>query len=61
MVSLLKRNPVTRINPGEAVAAVIVAAIIENDEPPVRELMWGAAGSMLVALLMYEWTEEKNE
>jgi len=38
----------------------IAKAIQENDDQPVRELMWGLAGSMLVALFMYDWTQESR-
>ena len=47
-----------RCNPDPELADEIAAAIQENDKQPVRELMWGLAGSMLVALFMYEWTQE---
>lgn len=47
-----------RCKPGTETADEIATAIQENDDQPVRELMWGLAGSMLVALFMYEWTRE---
>jgi len=40
------------------VASQIEQAIKQNDTQPVRELMWGLAGSMLAALFMYKWSEE---
>ena len=49
-----------RIDPREDIAVQIIAAIKENDDQPIRELMWGSAGSMLVALTMVEWTAEKR-
>lgn len=47
-----------RCNPDAETADEIATAIQENDHQPVRELMWGLAGSMLVALFMHEWTQE---
>ncbi len=47
-----------RHRPCDEIAAEIKRAINENNEQPVRELMWGMAGSMLVALTMYQWTAQ---
>jgi len=47
-----------RCDPDPTIADEIAAAIQENDNQPVRELMWGLAGSMLVALFMHEMTQE---
>jgi len=47
-----------RCSPDSETADEIATAIQENDNQPVRELMWGLAGSMLVALFMHEWTQE---
>jgi len=49
-----------RCNPDAVTADEIMTAIQENDNQPVRELMWGLAGSMLVALFMYDWTQESR-
>ncbi len=49
-----------RSNPDPSTADAIAAAIQQNDTQPVRELMWGLAGSMLVALFMYEWTGQAS-
>jgi len=47
-----------RCDPSPEVADEIANAIQENDNQPVRDLMWGLAGSMLVALFMHEWTKD---
>ncbi len=47
-------------NPDSAKADEIASAIAENNDQPVRELMWGLAGSMLAATFMSEWTGEKH-
>jgi len=47
-----------RSNPDKTTADEIARAVQENDDQPIRELMWGLAGSMLVALFMHEWTKE---
>ena len=39
-------------------AAEIAKSIQRNDTQPVRELMWGMAGSMLAALFMNRWTND---
>ena len=49
-----------RLHATKEKADEITAAIEENNTQPVRELMWGMAGSMLVALFMFEWTAEKR-
>jgi lantibiotic modifying enzyme len=36
----------------------IFQSIEKNNTQPVRDLMWGAAGSMLCANFMYKWTSE---
>lgn len=47
-----------RCEPSSEIEDQIAHAIQKNDDQPVRELMWGMAGSMLVALFMYEWTQQ---
>lgn len=49
-----------RLRPSATIADEIAKAIEENNSQPVRELMWGMAGSMLVALTMLEWTGDKR-
>lgn len=49
-----------RIQPSATIAKEIEQAVEKNNTQPVRELMWGTAGSMLVALTMYRWTNEKR-
>lgn len=44
------------VNGVGAVAAELGAAIDENRDNPVCELMWGSPGTMLAALWFYEWT-----
>jgi hypothetical protein len=44
--------------PSETKATDILRSIHKNDNQPIRELMWGMAGSMLAAYFMYEWTQE---
>ena len=44
--------------PSEAVAAELARLIDANIDNPVRELMWGAPGTMLAALFMHERTGE---
>jgi lantibiotic modifying enzyme len=40
------------------IADKIFQSIEKNNTQPVRELMWGSAGSMLCANFMYLWTSE---
>ncbi len=47
-----------KISPSEEKAAEISQSIHKNDSQPVRELMWGIAGSMLAACCMHQWTQE---
>ncbi|MEM7533616.1 MAG: LanC-like protein [Chloroflexota bacterium] len=41
-------------------AGEIATSIQINDTQPVRELMWGMAGSMLAALFMHRWVGEQD-
>jgi lantibiotic modifying enzyme len=41
-------------------ASQILHSIHSNDSQPVRELMWGMAGSMLAAYFMHRWTHESR-
>lgn len=47
-----------KLSPSEETAAQILSAVRRNDTQPVRELMWGIAGSMLAAHFMYQWTQD---
>lgn len=47
-----------RHNATAAKAEEIKLAIQRNDDQPIRELMWGMAGSMLAALFMHQWTRD---
>jgi lantibiotic modifying enzyme len=42
----------------DRIADKIFRSIKKNNTQPVRELMWGSAGSMLCANFMYQWTLE---
>jgi hypothetical protein len=41
-----------------ATAEIIYGAVEANNTQPVRELMWGAAGTMLSASFMHRWSAE---
>lgn len=45
-------------SPSEDKSTQILHSIHKNDTQPIRELMWGIAGSMLVAYFMHQWTQE---
>jgi hypothetical protein len=47
-----------KLSPSEDKANQILHSIHKNDSQPIRELMWGIAGSMLAAYFMYQWTRE---
>lgn len=49
-----------KLSPTEDKAVNILNLIWQNNTQPVRELMWGIAGSMLAAYLMYQWTQESR-
>ncbi|MEP0873667.1 LanC-like protein [Trichocoleus desertorum AS-A10] len=49
-----------QLSPSEETATQILHAIHKNDTQPIRELMWGIAGSMLTAYFMYQWTQESR-
>lgn len=49
-----------KLSPSEDKATEILHSIHKNDSQPVRELMWGIAGSMLTACFMYQWTLESR-
>jgi lantibiotic modifying enzyme len=42
------------------IADKIFQSIEKNNTQPVRELMWGSAGSMLCANLMFQWNSEER-
>lgn len=46
--------------PSEPVAAELARLIDANIDDPVRELMWGAPGTLLAALFMHERTGEER-
>ncbi|MBE9108531.1 LanC-like protein [Nodosilinea sp. LEGE 07298] len=47
-----------KLTPSEETADQLFQAIHKNDTQPIRELMWGIAGSMLAAYFMHQWTQE---
>ena len=49
-----------RLRPSSEVANRLVQSIAANAEHPSRELLWGAPGTMHVALAMHEWTGEER-
>lgn len=49
-----------KLSPSEDKAIQILHSIHKNDSQPIRELMWGMAGSMLAAYFMYQWTQESR-
>lgn len=49
-----------KLSPSKDKANQIAESIHKNDSQPVRELMWGIAGSMLAAYFMHQWTQESN-
>ncbi|HEY9749675.1 MAG TPA: LanC-like protein [Allocoleopsis sp.] len=49
-----------KLSPSEETAIQILHAIHKNDTQPIRELMWGIAGSMLAAYFMHQWTQESR-
>ena len=49
-----------KLSPTEDKATQILHSIHKNDTQPVRELMWGVAGTMLAAYFMYQWTQENR-
>lgn len=49
-----------KLFPSEDKATQILHSIHKNDAQPIRELMWGIAGSMLAAYFMYQWTQESR-
>lgn len=49
-----------KLSPNADKAMQIWHSIHKNDTQPVRELMWGIAGSMLAAYFMYQWTQESR-
>ncbi|MBD2122327.1 LanC-like protein [Trichocoleus sp. FACHB-262] len=49
-----------KLSPSEETATQILHAIHKNNTQPIRELMWGIAGSMLTAYFMYQWTQESR-
>ena len=51
-------SSVRRIDPTKEPADAIFLAVELNTENPAREFMWGAPGTMLAALFMYEFTQE---
>ena len=49
-----------KLYPSEDKAAQILHSIHKNNTQPIRELMWGIAGSMLAAYFMHQWTQESK-
>ena len=47
-----------KLTPSADKATEVFQAIHKNDTQPIRELMWGIAGSMLAAYFMHQWTQE---
>ncbi|MEO1145457.1 MAG: LanC-like protein [Cyanobacteria bacterium J06638_22] len=46
-----------KLAPSEEKATQILQSIHKNDTQPIRELMWGIAGSMLAAYFIHQWTQ----
>ncbi|MBE9100940.1 lanthionine synthetase C family protein [Vacuolonema iberomarrocanum] len=46
-----------KLAPSGEKATQILQSIHKNDTQPIRELMWGIAGSMLAAYFMHQWTQ----
>lgn len=46
--------------PSDDKANEIWRSIHQNDTQPIRELMWGIAGSMLAAYFMHQWSQESR-
>ena len=51
---------IMRLAPSAAMADIIAARANANTELPIRELMWGMAGSMMACLAMNEMTGEER-
>jgi lantibiotic modifying enzyme len=49
-----------RLFPTDALADAIYRAVEANVDNPTREFMWGAPGTMLAALFMYEFTGDER-
>jgi lantibiotic modifying enzyme len=49
-----------RLFPTHALADAIYQAVEANVDNPTREFMWGAPGTMLAALFMYEFTQDER-
>jgi len=49
---------IMRLAPSAAIADIIAARASANTQLPIRELMWGMAGSMMACLAMNEMTGE---
>jgi hypothetical protein len=49
-----------KLVPSLDLARQLFDAIEVNVNNPVREFMWGAPGTMLAALFMFEWTAEER-
>jgi len=47
-----------KLSPSADKATEVFQTIHKNDTQPIRELMWGIAGSMLAAYFMHQWTQE---
>ena len=49
-----------QLEPSIALSEEIFAEVSKNSTQPVRELMWGSAGSMLGTLFMHKWSEDSK-
>ena len=49
-----------KLSPSKRAASLLAQAIDANQDNPVLELMWGAPGTMLLALTMQELTNESS-
>jgi lanthionine synthetase-like protein len=49
---------IMRLQPTSAIADLVYARAVANNELPLRELMWGTAGSMLACMSMHDITDE---
>ncbi|MBT4644847.1 MAG: lanthionine synthetase [Deltaproteobacteria bacterium] len=49
-----------KLSKDKSIADEIFQSIQKNNSEPVRELMWGCAGTMIAANLMYQWLSESR-
>ena len=47
-----------KLCPSKENAGQVLHSVQKNNNQPIRELMWGMAGSMLAAYFMHQWSQE---